>query len=53
MVDKNVKKAKAKRNRVWFDTRLGTISFASKKHPERQKTKMALLAFLEKEGYRI
>ena len=39
MIEKNVKKIEARKHRVWFDTKLGTITHASKKRPGRQAVK--------------
>ena len=41
MLEKNLKKEKAKRNRVMFEGRFCTITHKSKKHPERQDMKKA------------
>lgn len=39
MVEKNIKKAKNKANRVWFDMNLGTIAHKSSKNPTRAMKK--------------
>lgn len=39
MVEKNLRKEKAKRNRVMFEGRLCTLTYRSKKYPDRQETR--------------
>ena len=39
MVEKNMSKERAKRNRVTFEGRLCTVVYKSKKHPSRWDTK--------------
>lgn len=40
MVEKNVKKELAKKQRVWYNRNTGTISHKSDKYPTRQKLKL-------------
>ena len=51
MTEKNLKKKKAKANRVWFDMDLGTKTHADKKHPSRNKEKRKLKKILDKIDY--
>lgn len=53
MTEKNMKKLRAKRNRVYFGMRLGTITFSSPRHPERNKMKRELYRSLYKEGSEV
>ena len=47
LVDKNVKKQKAKKNRVYFPMNTGIRTHKDKKHPDRK----ALKKRLDKYGY--
>jgi hypothetical protein len=51
MVDKNLKKEKAKKNRVWFDMNTGTRIHKDDKHPHRRDEKRKLKKMLDKEDY--
>lgn len=51
MIDKNEKKERAKRNRVWWDMNTGTITHKDKKHKSRQERKKDLKKMLDKEDY--
>ena len=47
MIEKNIKKIEARKRRVWFDARLGTITHATKKRPGRQTVKKETRALIE------
>ena len=39
MTEKNRKREQAKKYRCWFNCKMGTITFRSKKYPSRQQRK--------------
>jgi hypothetical protein len=47
MVEKNTRKEKAKRQRVFFDMNTGTRTHENKKHPSRQNLKKELQKMLD------
>ncbi len=51
MIDKNEKKERAKRQRIWFGMNTGTITHKDSKHPSRQERKRKLKEMLDKEDY--
>ena len=51
MNEKNKKKEQAKKNRIWFDMNMGTVTHKDKKHPSRQENKKKLKNMLDNINY--